>query len=429
MKRIMLFTLLLLSSVVFVFAEGGAEETAPEDLAGTTISILSFSTEFNDQGIIADFEERTGINVEMEVVPTENYEAKLRPLLATGTEVPDIFLGEAAFVRQFVEAGYWDSLSDAPYNADTSAMYDYAVEMGTNDEGDVVALTWQTTPGGWFYRRSIANDVFGVESPEEVAELFADWDTVLETAETLKANGYTMFPGIGETLFRIFYANRDEAWVNDKNEFVIDDQIKEYFRVTKTVRDMGYDAKLADWSGPWFEEMNTTPEEANVFLYGFPTWGLQFVISGQENSKGDWAVTSGPGPFFWGGTWLGIYEDAPATKKAAAWEFIKMLTQDEEYMTMYAQRSEDFLSNKEVMEEVTPNMSSLVLDGQNHFDFFAEAAKDIDGSTIQGYDYQINQILSQVMNEYLEGGLGYEDALQELTTRVLEAFPRLTAAE
>ncbi|AHC14181.1 extracellular solute-binding protein [Salinispira pacifica] len=429
MKRIMLFTLLLLSSIVFVFAEGGAEETAPEDLAGTTISILSFSTEFNDQGIIADFEERTGINVEMEVVPTENYEAKLRPLLATGTEVPDIFLGEAAFVRQFVEAGYWDTLSEAPYNADTSNMYDYAVEMGSTEEGDVVALTWQTTPGGWFYRRSIAQDVFGVESPEEVAELFSDWDTVLETAETLKENGYAMFPGIGETLFRIFYANRDEAWVNDNNEFVIDDQIKEYFRVTKTVRDMGYDAKLADWSGPWFEEMNTAPGDANVFVYGFPTWGLQFVISGQENSSGDWAVTAGPGPFFWGGTWLGIYEDAPATNKAAAWEFIKMLTQDEEYMTMYAKRSEDFLSNKEVMEEVVPTMSSPVLDGQNHFDFFAEAAEEIDGSTIKGYDYQINQILSQVMNEYLEGGLGYEDALQELTKRVLEAYPRLTAAE
>lgn len=420
MNRVFFMMLLVLLSCSLLFAGGEGES-----LEGESLSILTFTGEFNDQGIVQDFMDRTGIEVDLQIIPIENYEAKIRPLLATGQEVPDIFVGEAAYVRQFVEAGYWESLSKAPYNADVSGMYEYAAEMGTNKDGDVVALTWQTTPGGWFYRRSIAQDLFGSDDPAEVGKLFADWDAVLDTAQTLQDAGYTMFSGIGETLFRIFYSNRTEPWVNDNNEFFIDQQIKDYILMAKTIRDAGFDAKLSDWSGPFFEAMNTTPADAEVFVYGWPTWGLQFVLSGQENSSGDWAVTSGPGPFFWGGTWLGIYKDSP--NKRAAWEFIHMLTQDESYMAEYTRRSEDFLSNKKVMAEVIDDFSSSTLGGQNHFAYFADQAEDIDGSAIQGYDYQINQILLQVMNEYLDGALGYDEALAALTSRTLEAFPRLTA--
>ncbi len=425
MNKVLFFLTCLICSSMLIFAGGEDEATMDmESLRGSKISILTFTGEFNEQGIVEDFTSRTGIEVDLQIIPIENYEAKIRPLLATDQEVPDIFVGEAAYVRQFVEAGYWETLSQAPYNADVTGMYDYAAAMGTNEAGEVVALTWQTTPGGWFYRRSIAKDVFGTDDPAEIGKLFADWDTVLDTAQRLQDSGYTMFSGIGETVFRIFYSNRENPWVNRNDEFFIDDQIKDYFRIAKTIRDSEFDAKLADWSGPFFEEMNTVPGDANVFVYGWPTWGLQFVLSGQTNSSGDWAVTTGPGPFFWGGTWLGIYKDSP--NKAAAWAFINMLTQDEEYMAYYTRKSEDFLANRKVMAEATPGFSSPTLAGQNHFEYFASQAEDIDGSAIQGYDYQVNQILAPVMNEYLEGELGYDAALQTLTDRVLEAFPRLT---
>lgn len=388
---------------------------------------MSFTGEFNDQGIIKDYEERTGAKVEFQLIPIDQYEAKIRPLLATGRNVPDLFVGEAAYVRQFVEAGYWENLSAAPFNADVSNMFSYAAEMGTDANGNVVALTWQTTPGGWFYRRSIAKEYFGTDDPAEVAKLFVDWETALETAETLKRESggkIHMFPGIGETIFRIFYSARTRPWVNANNEFVIDRQILDYFRLAKQIRDSGYDAKLADWTGPFMEAMNTSPDEANVFVYGWPTWGLHFVLAGQEQSKGDWAVVSGPAPFFWGGTWLGIYKDSK--NKDLAWAFISMLTQDEEYMKTYARRAGEFVSNKKVVEEIKDEFASETLSGQNHFEFFLQETSTIDGSTIAGYDYQVNQILSQVVNEHLEGALTYDGAVEAMKSRVKEAFPQLT---
>ena len=427
MRRILLTVLLSALVVTVAAASGGQEQVeVPDSFEGMELSIITFTGEFNDQGIVADFEERTGATVDLQVVPNTDYEAKIRPLLATGQGVPDIFVGEAAYVRQFVEAGYWTDLTQPPFNADTSDMFEYAVEMGTNDDGEVVALTWQTTPGGWFYRRSIAREYFGTDDPEEISQIFSSWDSILDAAETLKqeSNGeVSFFAGIGETLFRVFYTARTQPWIGEDNTFQVDPQIQEYLRVAKEVRDNDYDARLNDWSGPWFEAMNTPPEDANVFVYGFPTWGLQFVLNGQDQSSGDWGLATPPAPFTWGGTWLGIYEGSE--NKALAWEFIRMLTQDEEWMRDYAIRATEFMSDRSVMEEVKDGYSSEVLGGQNPYDVFFDQVQYVSAEAIQGYDYQINQILMQVMNEYLGGQLTYDEAITALGNRVQEAFPRV----
>jgi ABC-type glycerol-3-phosphate transport system substrate-binding protein len=427
MRRIIMGVLVSALVVSGAFAGGEQEQVeVPDSFEGMELSIITFTGEFNDQGIVRDFEERTGATVNMQVVPNTDYEAKIRPLLATGQGVPDIFVGEAAYVRQFVEAGYWTDLTQDPFNADTSDMFEYAVEMGTNEDGEVVALTWQTTPGGWFYRRSIAREYFGTDDPEEIAEIFSSWDSVMDAAETLRqeSNGeVTFFAGIGETLFRPFYTARTEPWIDEDNNFTVDEEIQNYLQIAKQVRENGYDARLDDWSGPWFDAMNTPPQEASVFVYGFPTWGLQFVLNGQEQSSGDWALAAGPDPFTWGGTWLGIYEGSD--NKALAWEFIRMMTQDEEWMQEYAERATEFMSNRTVMNEVREGFSSATLGGQNPYDVFFDQLQYVDAGAIQGFDFQINQILMQVMNEYLGDQLTYDEAIDALGRRVQEAFPRV----
>ncbi len=431
MKKVsvLLGVLLLILCTLPIFAggqqEGGTLESFDEgSLEGKSLSIMTFTTEFEDQGIVADFMEKTGVIVDLQIIPMADYEAKIRPLLKTGKNVPDIFVGEAAYVKQFVDAGYWDALDQSPYNADVSDQFDYAVQMGSDQDGTLRALTWQMTPAGWCYRRSIAKEVLGTDDPDEVAEYFSTWDKVLETAEMMKQAGYTMFPGIGDGVFRVFYGSRSIPWINADNEFNIDPNILEYLRVAKQIRDNGYDAKLSDWSGPFFEAMNTSPADAKVFVYGWPTWGLHFVLSGQAESMGDWGITSSPNPWSWGGTWLGVYRNS--TNKAAAWAFIEMLTQDKEYMTDYAQRTGDFMSNITVVENIMDTFSSETLSGQNQYDFFYNQAQYVDGSAIAGEDFQIGVILAQLVNEYLEGSFTYDEVIEELKERVKSAYPSIS---
>jgi multiple sugar transport system substrate-binding protein len=394
----------------------------------SNLSIITFATEFKSQGIVADFEKKYNVKVDLQIVPTENYQAKILPLLKTGKGVPDVFVGEAAWVKQFVDGGYWDDLNKAPYNADTKDVYPYVAQMGTDKGGVLRALSWQATPGGWFYRRSLAKKYFGTDDPVNVAKLFSSWDEVMKTAATLKLKSkgkVTMFPGIGESIYRIFYSARKTPFINAMNEFSVDSQILDYFKTIKTIRDKGYDAKLADWSGPFFSEMNSKPKDAAVLLFGWPTWGLFFVMNGQTNSTGDWAVAAPPKPFFWGGTWLGIYKNSK--KKELAWKFVQMLTQDKEYMAAYAKKTGDFMSDKVVVDQIKGSMSNPVIGGQNHYDYFAEQTKYIDASAISGDDYQINQIVGQIANEYLDGKIKtLNDAVAELGKRVKQAFPNVT---
>lgn len=103
-----------------------------------------------------------------------------------------------------------------------------------------------------------------------------------------------------------------------------------------------------------------------------------------------------------------------------------MLTQDEEWMEAYARKATEFMSDKSVMNEVRQGFESEVLAGQNPFDFFYEQVQYVDATAIQGYDYQINQILMQVMREYLADQLTFDEAVDALGRRVKEAYPRVS---
>ena len=50
-----------------------------------------------------------------------------------------------------------------------------------------------------------------------------------------------------------------------------------------------------------------------VFSYFLPTSGLPYVLApnaksadGSSDTSGDWGVITGPLPYQWGGTWLGV---------------------------------------------------------------------------------------------------------------------------
>jgi len=302
--------------------------------------------------------------------------------------------------------------------------------MGTNKKGEVVALTWQTTPGGWFYRRSMAKTYFGTDDPAVIGKMFSSWESVLQAAETIKQKSggkHYFFSGLGDGFSRIFTANRAEPWVNAKNEFVIDPTIVDYFKMAKTFRDKGYDAKLADWSGPFFDSMNSTPSDANVFVFGWPTWGLHFVLNGQTKSNGDWAMAPSPKPYTWGGTWMGIYKDSK--NKDVAWEFIKMLTQDKKYMEAYALRSGDFMSDRTVVEKLIPSFkgkAAALGPNDNHYEFFMNQVKFVSGKTISSEDRPIMQMVNTVLNEYLENKKDLNQAMTDLKGRVKTAYPRWT---
>jgi len=161
------------------------------------LTITSFTDEL--QPAIEIFEERYDVTVDLQIIPHENYTTTLRPALESGKGAPDIFTGELAFLKQWTAQDYWETLSQDPYNVGEweSDYVDYVWDLGKNDEGDVKAVSWQITPGGIYYRRSIALEVLGTDDPAEVGKRFSTMEGLLEVGEVMKEHNYRLFPDEG----------------------------------------------------------------------------------------------------------------------------------------------------------------------------------------------------------------------------------------
>lgn len=391
------------------------------------------------QGMIEDYYlvdyPDLGYEIEVIVTPNETYQDTIDPVLATGVNAPDVFAMEAAFVRKYVESDYLMDIADLPLTLTTANTLQYTLDVATNDAGNVKALSWQGTPGVFFYRHDLAETYLGATTPAEMQALVDDWDAFLDAARAVNtaSSGATKLVASPGELSNVFYANKAQSWVvND--ELVVDPGILEYLDLSKTLISEGLTNEAGQWSEAWFAGMSTD----DTMGYFLPTWGLHYVISpnsatfnddgsideAQPSTYGNWTMIQGPGAYFWGGTWLGAREGTKMTDEAA--HLIEYLTLNEDFLTRYAQASGDFVSNENVIADIKDGFSHEFLNGQNHYEVFAELAMNIDASKLSGYDLTINNHLADQMALYSNGEKTLEEALTDFKAAVATSFPDIT---
>ncbi|WNF38526.1 ABC transporter substrate-binding protein [Bacillaceae bacterium IKA-2] len=447
MKKVLLFLFvsILSFSLIACGNSNSSEDTGSDEKAKSgakeKLTIWSFTDEL--QGAIDVFEERHDVEVELTIVPIEDYTTRLRPVLESGSGAPDVFTGELVFIKDWIEQDYWETLSEAPYNVEDikDDYIEYVYELGRNTSGDVKALSWQTTPGGIFYRRSIAEEVLGTDDPDAVGEMLSTMDGLFAAGEKMKAAGYRLFPDEGAV--RWFAQGQDpQPWVNENDELIMSEGRINHFDYAKELREKDLTAFAPEWSPAWFGGMSgpvnynagwddvdeNASNEVGVFGYALPTWGLHSVLKGSAgDTEGDWAVTNGPNPYFWGGTWLGIY--SKSEKKDLAWEFVKMMTHDEEFLTDWALETGDVLSYLPVTDKIKDDFSDPFLGGQNNYTFFLEEAQSINPGLVTRYDQQIDGMFGNMVVEYIEGARTKEEAIQEFYNLVRNAYPQITTPD
>ena len=413
-------------------AEEPAEEVDPASFVGE-INLMAFNDEF-DQMIPMFNEVYPNIKVNFEKVPSGEIVQKLEAAFDAGVGVPDVFVGEQAWMMRWMVLDVWENLSAEPYNADEVAAdhFDYVKDFARDEDGNLRSLTWQATPGAIFYRRSFADEAFGVSEPDEVSALMPDMDSFIEMGRTLKKNGVALIPGVND-IQRLFFFNKKQPWVVD-GKLVIEDIVLDYMDVAKTIRDEGLDAKIDMWSPEWFAGMN-----GNIFSYCMPTWGLFFTIEpaitppeepeeGVEYAFGDVGLAHGPASYMWGGTWLGISKTSE--KKDLAWEFVKFMTTDKEFLKEWALESGDFVSDRAVVEEIKDGYSRESLGGQNHYEYFYQEALALSESgwaqRVTQYDEDIQNAFLTALGEYVNGNLTKDEAIQSFKDEVASKFPEIT---
>lgn len=430
-----LVSILTLIGVLFILS--ACSEDEPD------LIVTSFTDELQEP--IEYFEQLHDVKVDLQIIPTENYVNTLRPALESGSGAPDVFTGEIVYLKDWIEQDYWENLSQEPYNVDEwrDDYMEYVWDLGINSNGEVRAVSWQTTPGGIYYRRSIAQEVLGTDDPEQIGQMFSTMEGLMEVGENMKQHNYRLFPDEGSIAPYTNGAN-PQPWVNENDELVMTEERLAYFDYAKELREKQYTALAPAWSPAWYasftgpisynvgwdeiDEDADQSDQTEVFAVSLPTWGLHSVLKEEaQETAGDWAVTNGPTPYFQGGTWIGMYKDSE--NKDLAFEFIKMLVNDQEFLTEWVMETGDVLSYYPVMEEVAADYADEFLGGQNHYDFFIERAEEIDASTVTRYDQQIDELFGTQVGAYVEGNLTKEEAIEEFYSQVVNAYPNIVVPE
>jgi len=368
-----------------------------------------------------------GVEVEYSQTPSDQFQAKLDPVLQTGQGVPDIIALESAFVRKYVESGKLLDITDV-YEAAKDKLLAYPVEVGSY-KGKVYGMSWQACPGAMFYRRSLAKKYLGTDDPKVVQTYFSDFNKFLETAQLLKqkSNGSCVVVSSLGDLRNSFLSARKDSWlVNGK--LVIDPAMEKYMDICKTLHDNKWEGRVGQWSEGWFAGMKSelkdeTGKPVEVFSYFLPTWGLHYVLkTNAPNTSGDWAMVQGPSAYRWGGTWVGAYK---GTKNVAAVkEFIRYVTTDDSFLEAWAKDTGDMVSNINVVNKIKDNYSEPYLGGQNHYAEFAEMAKGVNGKLLQGSDEAIEAMFDEATAAFVNGEKTKAQALADFRSQAESQFAK-----
>ncbi len=404
--------------------------------SGKTITIWTFSNELSQ---ISNnyFTKDTGVKVKVVIKGSvAKVVADFNNALRSGVELPDIIAVEAAKIAAITNQP--ENFIDLTNVGNTEQMYDYTKSVASAD-GKLIGLAWQATPGGFFYKSSIAEKL-GITSVEQMEAQISTWDGYLELAK--KAHEYDLNPSkdgvqsiaISSSIsdpVKVFLSGRENSWVEngylqeekimfgEGNELTTDN----CFDVVRTLHKNNYTHQTADRSSGYFADV----ESNNTLGFFCSSWGLNFdLIPNAGETAGDWRMCKAPSDYFKGGTWLSI--PAKANNVDLAKQFIEYVTTNETFLKARCVEAGDFMNNKKVMSEVITDYQCEFLGGQNHLAKLYEVAENINGKLISPYDSDIDDAYQNCCANYAQNkDLEIVNARQkyriEFRNAVSEKFP------
>lgn len=436
-----LISLVMTGMLAISFVACGSGSSRDSEGAANKDGKIVVWTLSDDLKQFADYykEKNPGKEVEVTVIAPADYPTKVTTALRGKANVPDVIVGEPQMIPNFMEAGFFEDLSQAPYNAEEykDKIVDYVFQAGKDENGIVRALSYQVTPGGITYRRDIAKDVWGNDDPEFIAEKFKDVKTIIETAKELKDKGYRIFSDTGNLRWFV-YGNDPQPWVKDGKLMMTEDRLN-YVDAAVDLYQQKLVAFAPEWSAAWYASMNgpipldadwqelkdvdPSTAQTEVFSYALPTWGILIIRDNGQNNIGKFGVTTGPNSYFSGGTFMGI--SSYSKNKEAAWDFLKFCTLNEDTANWWIEKSKGDVVSYIPALESHKDMENEALGGQKSYAFWLEEANKIDYSLVTKYDDQIGKFFGQAIESIQKGEMSKEDALKDFYKNISTVYPEI----
>lgn len=414
-------------AVIDQTAPGAADTQVQEsqepvtDEAGGELVIWDMST--NGEEFAKKFEAANeGVKATVQTYSGTEYWQKLNAALKSGSG-PDVFALDPNTIKGYVNTDLLMDLNDVKSTAEAEC-YPYVVDLATDADGNLKALSYQAAPGAYYYRSDLAEKYLGITSPEEMQSTYMkDLDSFRLLGDKLKEQSdKTLLVADINDLCYAMLGDRTEGWVNADNVLTYDENVTKLFDYGRQLYEAGELGQLVAWQADWFAAMNDDVEGVEVFGYFKPSWGLNYTLKpNAADTAGNWSVVQGPLKYYEGGTWYAV--NAGSQNPELAKKFVEYIAFDKEFVKDYAVSSGDFVANRIVVDEIKDNFTEEFLGGQNHYKDFAVWAEEVDVSQVTAYDEELNRFLEEALRQYIYDGAMKEEALAYFEDSVRAAYP------
>lgn len=343
--------------------------------------------------------------------------AKLRLALTSGEELPDIVQINRTGLPEFAAAGVLEDLTEVVgeyednLNNGAKALAKY--------EDTYLGIPYEVKTKLWFYRQDIFEEL-GIKA-EEVKNL-DDFIAAGKKVQEKYPDSYMWDIGTNIQTYNIgmILSGNGAKFTDDEGNYIVasDPGVKKAFEVFKDIKDAGISMNVGGWTPDWKQAY------ADGSLVSTPSgdWLKNFIPQYAPELAGKWAVAQFPemgdavGGSEAGGSLFVVPKDAEH-KEAAIEVFSKLwLTSEGNFAFRNQEGRESFLPlTLDAMEDESL-MKADPYFGESLMKAEVEALKNykvFDFTPASDLEFTI---LNQYLDEYLNGNLPLEEALEQAQT-------------
>lgn len=343
---------------------------------------------------------------------------------------PDLMLIEVDYVKKYVNSDYLMDVADLGITAaDMANMYNYNIQLGTDDSNATRALFWQATPGSFQVRADLAEKYLGTTDPAELQDkYFSSWDKIIAASKTIsdKSDGKVkLLSGYSDTIRVFLNSARQVGWYDQNDVIQVDDLMLDYMELSKTMYKDDLTYNTTQWGTDWAAQKDGdgVSTEAVVAYSGCP-WYTYWCLT--DTWEANTILVQGPAQFYWGGTGIAATAKCSDTEMAAT--LIRAITCDTDFMIKINEQNGDFVNNKKAIAYLLENNignSSKMFGDQSLIEFYLKSADNIDASTVTDIDQKTQSLFQTQVDAYAMGQKDKDAAIAAFKASVHDLYSYL----
>lgn len=383
---------------------GGGDATTPEtdpwqEVEGE-VTMWAFNEDVFEEIAEAFMQEYPKIKVNAIFVPFWDLHDQLQTTLNAGSGAPDIAEVEVNQFTRYVTGGVLEDLLAEPYNVGQYREFiaDYNWERWRSPDGtQLLGMPWDSTPGVYYYRHDIFEELGLPSDPKELGEYIKDPENFIQLAQVMTANGKYLFEwGDGPVHWagdEIGYFDDDLNWVRDTQRLI------DILDVTRRGHQLNW-SPFIGWNVDEGKQMMLSGELVGTVL---GSWGSRELANTFPEMAGQWRVTNLP---------LGINTaiggssfvmPSQSQNKEAAWVYMQWMMRSENAWKIWTKYSIQPGYSDIATLDWYADQGNDFLGGQKEYQLYEELAQLIPAKRLnpldgRGWELWVPRILDAINN-------------------------------